>query len=192
MADPEIIDPRPARSRSRGKIIVIVAAVLLVYGLSPYYAAWRFGEALRAHDLDALAARIDFDDVRGSLKRQIRDHFVGVLAKKKKDRLSQFLAAATGDPLGQLIDMYVTPEGLAAIISNPRPIKNASSMAALPSPGDSPGQVNWSVARHAFFTGPRDFAVEHEGIKLRFRCDLGGWKLHELDLQLPVVQASQE
>ena len=171
---------------------MVVGAIVLLYGLSPYYAAWRFGEALRAHDLDALAARIDFDDVRGSLKRQIRDHFVGVLAKKKKDRLSQFLAAATGDPLGQLIDMYVTPEGLAAIISNPRPIKNASSMAALPSPGDSPGQVNWSVARHAFFTGPRDFAVEHEGIKLRFRFSGLSWKLHALDLELPAVKTSGE
>src|SRR3954470_17464756 len=190
MADPEITQAPP--SRSGWKIpLVITAAVLLVYGLSPYYAAWRFGEALRAHDLDALAARIDFNDVRGSLKRQVRDHFIGVLAKKKKDRLSQFLAAATGDPLGQLIDMYVTPEGLAAIISDPRPIKNASSISALPSLGDSPTQVNWSVARHAFFTGPRDFAVEHEGIKLRFRCDLSGWKLHELDLQLPPASPAE-
>ena len=184
MADAEITQP-PSRSRRKTLIIVIVAAILLVYGLSPYYAAWRFGEALRSHDLDALAARIDFNDVRSSLKQQIRDHFMGVLAKKKKDRLAQFLTAAAGDPLGQLVDMYVTPEGLASIISNPTPIKNASSISALPSLGDSPGQVNWSVARHAFFTGPRDFAVEHEGIKLRFRCDFSGWKLHQLDLQLP-------
>src|SRR4051812_42094725 len=190
MADPEIT--QAPRSRSGWKIpLIIAAAVLLVYGLSPYYAAWRFGEALRAHDLDALAARIDFNDVRGSLKRQVRDHFIGVLAKKKKDRLSQFLAAATGDPLGQLIDMYVTPEGLAAIISNPNPIKNARSLSSLPSLGDSPGQIDWSVARHAFFTGPRDFAVEHEGIKLRFRCDFRGWKLHALDLQLPAVKAAE-
>src|SRR3954469_9927777 len=183
MADPEIA--QAPRSRSRWKIaLVIAAAVVLIYGLSPYYAAWRFGEALRAHDLDALAARVDFNDVRGSLKRQIRDHFAGVVATKKQDRLAQFLAAAAGDPLGQLIDMYVTPEGLAEIISNPKQIKNATSLSDLPRLGDSPGQVDWSIARHAFFTGPRDFAVEHEGIKLRFRCDTSGWKLHELDLQL--------
>src|SRR3954470_6487233 len=121
MADPEIT--QGPRSRSGRKIALVIAAtVLLIYGLSPYYAAWRFGEALRAHDLDALAARIDFNDVRASLKQQIRDHFVGKSQEnKKKDRLSQFLAAATGDPLGQLIDMYVTPEGLASIISDPRP-----------------------------------------------------------------------
>src|SRR3954469_24946209 len=155
MADPEIT--QAPRSRSGWKIALVIAAtVVLIYGLSPYYAAWRFGEALRAHDMDALAARVDFNDVRGSLKQQIRDHFVGVLAKKKKDRLAQFLAAAAGDPLGQLIDKYVTPEGLAAIISDPNPIKNASSISALPRLADSPRQIDWSIARHAFFTGPRD------------------------------------
>src|SRR5437588_4001933 len=116
MADPETTPQAPPSRSGRGALlIIIVAAILLVYGLSPYYASWRFGEALRAHDMDALSARVDFNDVRASLKRQIRDHFMGVLAKKKKDRISQFLAAAAGDPLGQLIDMYVTPEGLAEL-----------------------------------------------------------------------------
>jgi len=34
------------------------------------------------------------------------------------------------------------------------------------------------------FTSPRDFAAEHEGIKLRFRFNGVGWKLYMLDLQL--------
>ena len=184
--------PGPLR-RGRSKLVVVVVVVLiLVYAASPYYSIWRFGEVLRAHDLDGLSARVDFDAVRGSLKQQIRDHFLGALAKnKKKDRLAQFLTAAAGDPLGQLIDMYVTPEGLAAIISNPAPIKNASSISSLPSLSDSPRQIDWSVLRGAYFTGPRDFAVEREGIKLRFRFNGFGWKLHAIDLQLiesPVTQ----
>jgi len=59
----------PARSRRRGKLsaaIAIAVALLLVYADSPYYSVWRFGEALRAHDMDAVAARVDFDAVRGS------------------------------------------------------------------------------------------------------------------------------
>jgi hypothetical protein len=175
----------PARPRGRGKWIAIVAALLLLYMASPYYSVWRFGEALRAHDMDALAARVDFNSVRGSLKQQIRDHFLGVLAKKKKDRLAQFLAANAGDPLDQLIDAYITPEGLASIISDPAPIKNANSLSSLPSLDGSRKEIDWSKARHAFFTSPRDFAVDHEGIKLRFRFTGLGWKLHALDLQLP-------
>jgi hypothetical protein len=135
--------------------------------------------------MNALAARVDFNAVRGSLKQQIRDHFLGVLAKKKKDRLAQFLAANAGDPLDQLIDAYITPEGLATIISDPAPLKNARSLSTLPGINDAqPREIDWSKFRHAYLTGPRDFAVEHEGIKLRFRFEAQGWKLHDLDLQL--------
>jgi Protein of unknown function (DUF2939) len=177
----------PVRPRSRGKFIfVLVAVVVLFYVASPYYSIWRFGEALRAHDLNALSARVDYPSVRSSLKQQIREKFLGVLAKKKKDRLAQFLAANAGDPLDQLIDSYLTPEGLAAIISDPAPLKNASSLSSLPGiTGGQAREIDWSKFRHAYFTGPRDFAVEHEGIKLRFRFNGLGWKLHDLDLQLP-------
>ena len=182
MTNPE----SPARPRRRGKFIAIALAVglLLLYAISPYYSVWRFGEALRAHDMDALAARVDFDAVRSSLKQQIREKFLGVLAKKKKNRLAEFLTSSEKSPLDQLIDAYVTPEGLAAIISDPAPIKNASSLSSLPSVSDSRKQIDWSKARHAFFTSPRDFALDHEGIKLRFRFNGLGWKLHVLDLQL--------
>jgi Protein of unknown function (DUF2939) len=182
---PESPSPSGPRPRFRGKIVAVLATLLLLYVASPYYAVWRFGETVRAHDMDALSARVDFNSVRGSLKQQIRDHFLGVLAKKKKDRLAQFLAANAGDPLDQLIDAYITPEGLAAIISDPAPIKNASSLSSLPSLDGSRKEIDWSKARGAFFTSPRDFAVEHEGIKLRFRFNGLAWKLHTLDLQLP-------
>ena len=181
-------NPKSGRpTRHRAKLIAIIAvSLLLLYAASPYYSVWRFGEALRAHDMNALAARVDFDAVRVSLKQQIRDHFLGVLAKKKKDRLAQFLASSADDPLGHLIEAYVTPEGLTAIISDPAPLKNASSISSLPGvDGSARREIDWSKARHAFFTSPRDFAVDHEGIKLRFRFTGFGWKLHALDLQLP-------
>ena len=188
MTNPE----SPNRPRRRGKLIAaIVVALLLIYAASPYYSIWRFGEALRAHDMAALASRVDFDAVRGSLKQQIRDHFLGVLTKKKKDRLAQFLTASTDNPLDRLIDAYVTPEGLASIISDPAPIKNATSLSSLPGISGSRKEIDWSKARHAFFTSPRDFAIDHEGIKLCFRFNGLGWKLHALDLQLPEKKSDE-
>ena len=171
--------------RYLGTFIAIFAVVLLLYAASAYYSVWRFSETIRAHDLNGMSQRVDFDAVRGSLKKQIRDHFLGVLAKKRKDRVAQFLAANAGDPLDQLIDAYITPEGLAVIISDPAPLKNASSLSTLPGMNDAhPREIDWSKFRHAYFTSPRDFAVEHEGVKLRFRFEAQGWKLHDLDLQL--------
>lgn len=183
----------PPQRRYLGKIVALVFALLLLYVISPYYAVWRFSQTLRAHDMNALAAQVDFGAVRGSLKQQIRDHFLGVLAKKKKDRLAQFLAANAGDPLDELIDAYLTPEGLAAIISEPAPIKNASSISALPEISDAPPrEIDWSKFRHAYYTSPRDFAVDHKGTTLRFRFNGLGWKLHTLDLQLEKAAARHE
>lgn len=181
MADPE----SPTRPRSRRKLILgAMAMLILVYTISPYYSVWRFGETLRAHDMNALAARVDFPKVRGSLKKQIRSHFFGVLDKKKSKRIAQLLTSSEPSVLDRLIDAYVTPDGLATIISNPAPIKNASSFASLSSLAGQRQEIDWSKARRAFFTSPRDFAVDHEGITLRFRFNGLGWKLREIDLRL--------
>lgn len=181
MADPE----SPTRPRSRRKLILgAMAMLILVYAISPYYSVWRFGETLRAHDMNALAARVDFPKVRGSLKKQIRSHFFGVLDKKKSKRIAQLLTSSEPSLLDRLIDAYVTPDGLATIISNPAPIKNASSFASLSSLAGQRREIDWSKARRAFFTSPRDFAVDHEGITLRFRFNGLGWKLREIDLRL--------
>ena len=181
MVNPE----SPVRPRRRGKFIVIAAvALLLVYVASPYYSVWRFGETLRANDMHALAARVDFPRVRDSLKKQIRDHFIGVRQTKKDDLVAQLLTASGPSLLDQLVDLYVTPDGLATIIGNPAPIKNATSLASLSSANRERREIDWSQARRAFFTSPRDFAVDHEGITLRFRCNGLGWKLREIDLNL--------
>jgi len=175
----------PARPRYRGKLIAILVGVFLFYAASPYYSVWRFGKAIRAHDMPALTARIDFESVRGSLKKQIRDHFLGALNEKQKERLTEFFRTSVNDPLDQLLDAYITPEGISALISNPGPIKNATSISSLPSLDLAAKQIAWSRFKNAFFTGPGDFAVDHQDIKLRFRFTGAGWKLHALDLQLP-------
>jgi hypothetical protein len=175
----------PPRPRYRGKLIALLVGLFVLYAASPYYSIWRFGESVRAHDLNGISARVDFPSVRGSLKKQLRDHFLGALSDKQKQRLTEFFRTSVNDPLDQLLGAYITPEGISALISNPDPIKNASSISELPSLGRSAGEIDWSTFRQAFFTGPGDFAVDHKDIKLRFRFTGTGWKLHALDLQLP-------
>lgn len=181
----------PYRPRSRTRLIVAgVVVLLLLYAIWPYYSVWRFGETLQAHDMAALAERVDFPAVRGSLKKQIRDHFFGVLEKKKTDPLAQLLTSSGPSLFDRLIDAYVTPDGLATIISNPAPIRSASSLSSLSSLGGQRREIDWSKARNAFFTSPRDFAVDHEGITLRFRFNGLAWKLREIDLNLDALRTS--
>jgi len=82
-----------------------------------------------------------------------------------------------------LVDAYVTPDGLAALIANPNVIKN---MRAPQAPQQLPAfkGIDWSNVRYAFFTSPRVFVVDREGIKLRFRFTGFGWRLNKLDLGL--------
>ncbi|HWU95119.1 MAG TPA: DUF2939 domain-containing protein, partial [Sphingomonas sp.] len=59
--------------RKRWIIALPVLAVLgaggWVWG-SPYYTLWQMKRAAEARDVEALASHIDFDAVRGSVKRQ--------------------------------------------------------------------------------------------------------------------------
>jgi hypothetical protein len=188
MPELEPTHPAKARGRSSKLFLLIAVALALLYAASPYYAVWRFREAIRAHDMKALAGQVDFNAVRGSLKQQIRDKFLGALNDKQRERLTQFLRTSENDPLDQLLDAYLTPEGLAALIGNPGPIKNATSIPSLPSLNNANEPIDWSKFRNAFFTRPREFAVDHEQIRLRFRFKGLAWKLHAIDLGLAPPQ----
>jgi hypothetical protein len=46
---------------------------------------------------------------------------------------------------------------------------------------------DWSKVKHAFFTGPRTFVVEREGIKLRFPWSAGAWPMSKNALPITVI-----
>ena len=66
-------------------------------------------------------------------------------------------------------------------------IANPSALRDLQFPQQAPtgkGGLNWSKLGYAFFTSPRTFVVDREGIKLRFRFTRLRWRLNDLDLGL--------
>jgi hypothetical protein len=166
--------------------LVIICVLLLVYAASPYVAFWRFTVALRSGDAAALNARVDFPAVRQSLKAQLVAYFspdkTGERHIKNK-RLAGLVTALRPTLVDALVDAYVTPDGLAALIADPNAVKR---MRAPQSAQQSHAfkSVDWSKVRYAFFTSPRVFVVDREGIKLRFRFTGFGWRLNKLDLGL--------
>jgi hypothetical protein len=119
---------------------------------------------------------MDFPAIRSSLKKQLVARFAqGTTAHKWWSNLGPTL-------IETIIDAYVTPEGIAALISNPEVLKNLRHPQEFRFPTGKP--EDWSKVKHAFFTGPRTFVVDREGIKLRFRFRALGWKLYDLDLGL--------
>jgi Protein of unknown function (DUF2939) len=157
-------------------LVIICVVVLLVYGASPYFSFWRFTAAVQSRNAGAISARVDFSTVRASLKRQLVAHFANKTSSHKR-----------GNSLGPtlidaIVDAYVTPEGFAALLSNPEALKNLKAPREFHF--EFGKKVNWSEVKYAFFTGPRSFAVDRDGIKLRFHFTASGWQLYDLDLGL--------
>lgn len=162
---------------------LLCIALLLFYGASPYFCFWRFTAALQAGDAAAITGRVDFPAVRESLKKQLAARFFSAAIGDKRfehNRLGR-LAAEVGPALiNTLVDAYVTPDGLAALIADPNAVKERR-------PPQQPrfGKgFDWSKVKYAFFTSPRVFVVNWEGTKLRFRFEGLHWRLNKVDLGL--------
>jgi hypothetical protein len=157
-------------------LVIMCVIVLLVYGVSPYFSFSRFTTAVQSRDAAAISKRVDFPAVRTSLKKQLVARFANRTSSHKRwSNLGPTLIDA-------IIDAYVTPEGIAALLSNPEALKN------LKAPREFHFQFgqnqDLSKVKYAFFTGPRSFVVDRDGIKLRFHFTGSGWQLYDVDLGL--------
>jgi len=157
-------------------LLIICVIALLAYAASPYVSFWQFTEAIRSGNAAAISSRVDFPAVRASLKRQLVARFARETSGHKRwSNLGPTLIDA-------IVDTYVTPDGIAALLSNPETLKN------LKNPREfhfTLGKgVNWSKVKYAFFSGPRVFVVDRDGIKLRFHFTWSGWQLYDLELGL--------
>jgi len=157
-------------------VVLIFVVLLLVYAASPYFSFWQFRKALRSGDSAAVSSRIDFPAVRASLKKQLVARFArATTGHKRWGNLGPTL-------IDTIVDTYATPEGIAALLSNPGALKSLQTPRQFKF---STGKAeDWSKIKYAFFTGPRSFVVEREGIKIRFRFKDLSWQLNDLDLGL--------
>ena len=166
--------PRSSKTRRVSWAALICIVVLLLYGASPYFSFWRFTVALRSGDTAAITARVDFPAVRESLKKQLIAQFSHKgTGHKRWNKLGPTL-------IDVLVDAYATPDGLAILIANPSALRDLQP----PQQAPTVKGLNWSKLRYAFFTSPRTFVVDREGIKLRFRFTRLCWRLNDLDLGL--------
>jgi hypothetical protein len=157
-------------------LVFICIVLLLVYGASPYFSFWLFAAAVRSGDSAAISSRVDFPAVRASLKKQLVARFAsGDTGHKRWLNLGPTLIDA-------IVDAYVTPEGIAALVSNPGAVKTLQNPRQFHFPTGKGEDV--SKVKYAFFTGPRSFEADREGIKLHFRFTGFGWQLHDIDLGL--------
>jgi len=163
-------------------IALICVILLLLYGASPYFSFWRFTVAVRSGNSAAINSRVNFSAVRASLKKQLIARFVHATSGQKP-------WANFGPTLiDAIVDAYATPEGIAALVSNPGALKNLENPRQFRFSGGKP--EDFLKAKHAFFTGPRTFVIDRDGIKLRFHFSGVGWRLNDIDLGLESLGTS--
>ena len=157
-------------------LVILCVVSLLVYGASPYVSFWRFRAAVQSRNATVISLHVDFPAVRGSLKRQLVAHFAKPTNSQKRwSNLGPTLIDA-------IIDAYVTPQGIAELLANPEALKNLKAPREFHF--ELGKNVNFSKVKYAFFTGPRSFVVDWDGIKLQFHFTASGWQLYDLDLGL--------
>ncbi len=196
---------RSLAGRLKWPLIVIIALVAL-YVVSPYYSFWRFTQALKAGDQQRFESMVDFRSVRESLKKQLRaklDEGKDPNAPKKEPSLLGLSDQFAPRLIDALVDTYVTPTGLAALLadmknpnapsvpgasdSNAEPAAPADATALAQSP-EVRAKLGWSSVRYAFFTGARDFLIDVDGTKLRFRFSKARWILKTVEPDLSELQ----
>ncbi|MXO73727.1 DUF2939 domain-containing protein [Altererythrobacter aerius] len=178
---------------NRNKLLAAVAVVAIVlagvawYFASPAYAMSQLKSAAESGDAAALEDRIDFPKVRESLKTQLRAAMATELARPEmKDNPFGALGAmlAMGMVYG-MVEGFVTPEGMSAMIAEGRMQRPGQSPAPAPADGAADRQpVDWTVDRDGFdrFTATPVTPDGGPAPSLVFERDGLGWKLSGLEL----------
>ena len=104
-------------------LVAVAVAVIIgiaAYGLSPLWAFANLREAARSGDRDRLEQAVDFAAVRESFKSQISADLMQSISADPKLRDNSFAAASAllvPAITDRMIDSYVTPDGIALMLS---------------------------------------------------------------------------
>lgn len=157
-------------------------AIAMAYGIYPYVALYRLGQAIRGGDAAALQSMVNWDSVREGIKEDICDMVVDQPAQAKAGgQLPPFGAGFVRGIATNVIDKQVTPEALAKAARGPE-TKEVATGADV--------QVSW-----AFFASPSTFVVDlnapGQSSPIRLKMDLreGAW--HVTRVWLPPDLLSQ-
>lgn len=151
------------------------------YALSPSYAMAQLAKAARDGDEAALRSRVDFPQVRESLKADLSAELAARAAEERGSELGR-LGAAIGLTFGDtLVDGLVTPESIGAIVRQGRLLQSRTDMA---DNGGASLPIDWTIERDGLsgFTAiPRSPDIT-DPPSLIFERDGLGWTLVEIDL----------
>lgn len=173
------------------RVVLIVAAVAAIfaaaYALSPFWAARQFKEAALSADVDRLEAAVDFPAVRDSLKSQMTVALTNKMANDPEMKANPFAglgAMLIPTMVNNLVDGFVTADGLSAMMKRGKPGKDGAAAKVDPNLSydyDYRGLDRFAVA-------VKNEAQPGEGPRFVFeRRGLFTWKVIRLELPADLI-----
>jgi len=172
------------------KFVLVVIVLLAAYAAYPYLALYRLGEALRAHDLDAVEAKVDWQRVRQGIKDDVNAAVADKVRPEEGDALAAFGVALAGKLAGSVVDARVTPAGLVAVAAADRPTLTTLITQVYVSTSEQkplPRLVRSGFGGLTAFEAtvmPDRVDAEDQIIRLRFELKGGYWLLTRIYLPL--------
>ena len=168
---------------TRGKWIGTAALVIVLLGYlaaTPYITVLKMKWAAENHDGEALSEYVDFPSLRQSLKDNLN---VALASRAQENPFAALGAILGGMVVDKLVDAYVTPAGIIALMSGARietgRISELTGQADAKQPFSNPSLSYESLSK--FSVEVRSNETD-EGVKFILRRDGIGWKLTEIVL----------
>lgn len=167
------------------KWVAAAVALLLVAGGfyfgSPYLAVRALQTAAAEGDKDALEQKVDFPAVRESLKSQMSAALMTKMQtdpEMKDNPFAALGAALLPTMINGMVDAFVTPDAIAAMVRGQKPSEKATSG----SNPDIASETEW-VGLDRFRVKLRNTKTDEEGPSLLFeRRGFASWKLIKMEL----------
>lgn len=116
---------RPQRKKHRTRNITIGVGVVLITALLwiiwPYYALYELSNALQDGDSVALDGMVEWSSVREGLRGDLNVLFLSQMKSQKNDIGNGLAALLMPSVINQMVDSYVTPQGIAYLIRTGKP-----------------------------------------------------------------------
>ena len=171
-----------------GVVTALALLFVVAYFGSPYMAARSFVDAAKSGNRDRIEAAVDFPRVRDSLKSQM----AAMMATKLKSDpsmannpfagLAMLMVPALID---KAVDMYVTPDGMSALVQQRDPTAATGSTSAQTAQSPQTAQTKTSTSWITFdrFRATALGADRDKDVSLIFeRRGLFGWRVIRLEL----------
>ncbi|MER3481129.1 MAG: hypothetical protein C4327_11795 [Meiothermus sp.] len=161
--------------RSKQWLLALIAVVVLgfvYFWFSPYLALYGLQRAITTNNASAISRYVDLPKVRESLKSDLNRALIQEVGKDTTG-FGALALAFVGPMIDQLVDIYITPEGLASIGTGEDPKKAT----------DTQNVVHWRIKRRGlsealvyFKDNPSEgLIMERQGL---------GWKVIRLQINL--------